>query len=45
LSQNLGAFIDGELPAEEAAEMEEHLKTCADCNAARRRLVGTSSRV
>jgi len=43
--QNLGAFIDGELPAEEAAEMEEHLKTCADCNAARRRLVGTSSRV
>jgi len=43
--QNLGAFIDGELPAEEMAEMEEHLKTCADCSAAHRRLTGTSSRV
>lgn len=43
--QNLGAFIDGELPAEEMAEMEEHLKTCADCSTAHRRLMGTSSRV
>ena len=43
--QNLGPFIDGELPPEEAAEMEEHLKTCADCSAAHRRLMGTSSRV
>jgi len=43
--ENLGSYVDGELPPEETAEMEEHLKTCADCAEAHRRLAGTSSRV
>jgi anti-sigma factor RsiW len=42
---NLGSYVDGELPAEERAEMDEHLKACAECNASHRRLADTSSRV
>jgi anti-sigma factor RsiW len=38
----LGPYVDGELPADEAADVEEHLKTCPDCASAQRRLVGTS---
>src|SRR5437762_12004492 len=41
----LGPFIDGELPPDEAALVKEHLGGCADCAAAHRRLVETSSRV
>jgi anti-sigma factor RsiW len=43
--ESLGAYIDGELPAEEAAAMKQHLETCADCATAHRRLVATSSRI
>jgi len=43
--ENLGPYIDGELPPEETAEMEEHLRTCADCAEAHRRLAGASTRV
>ena len=43
--ENLGPFVDGELPADEAAVVEEHLETCPDCAAAHRRLLGTSSRL
>src|SRR6185436_9426796 len=43
--ESLGYYIDGELPAEEAALIEEHLKTCADCAQAHRRLADTSTRV
>lgn len=43
--ESLGYFVDGELPVEEAAQIEEHLKTCADCAQAHRRLAGTSTRV
>jgi anti-sigma factor RsiW len=43
--ESLGAYIDGELPEEEASAMKQHLETCADCAAAHRRLVATSSRV
>jgi anti-sigma factor RsiW len=43
--ENLGPFIDGELPADEAALVESHLKSCQDCAAAHRRLVETSSQV
>ena len=42
---NLGPFIDGELPQDEAALIGEHLGTCADCAAAHRRLVETSSKL
>ena len=41
----LGPFIDGELPPDEAALVKDHLGGCADCAAAHRRLVETSSRV
>src|SRR6476469_5446825 len=43
--ESLGLYVDGELPPEETAEMEEHLMTGADCAEAHRRLAGTSSRV
>src|SRR5437773_12111961 len=43
--ESLGPYVDGELPPEETVEMEEHLRTCADCAEAHRRLAGTSSRV
>src|SRR3982751_5204917 len=43
--ENLGPFIDGELPADEAALVESHLKSCEDCAAVHRRLVETSSKV
>src|SRR5438105_8043260 len=43
--ESLGYFIDGELPADEAALIEEHLRTCADCARAHQRLVDTSSQV
>ncbi len=43
--ENLGAYIDGELPADEAAAIKQHLETCVDCAAAHRRLLGTSSRI
>ena len=43
--ESLGPFIDGELPPDEVALVEEHLKTCADCAAAHQRLVATSSQL
>jgi len=43
--ESLGYYVDGELPADEAAQIEEHLKTCADCAQAHRRLADTSTRV
>src|SRR5881394_2756536 len=43
--EKLGPFVDGELSAGEAALVEEHHKTCADCAAAHRRIVGTSSQL
>src|SRR6266566_1470765 len=43
--ESLGSFVDGELPADEAALIEEHLRTCDDCARAHRRLVDTSSQV
>src|SRR5438045_1173434 len=43
--ESLGPFIDGELPGEEARLFNDHLRTCADCAAAHRRLLETSSRV
>jgi len=42
---SLGAYIDGELTADEASLVEKHLETCADCSAAHRRLMTTSSRI
>jgi len=35
----LNAYVDGELAADEAAEMRDHLATCDDCAAAHTRLV------
>lgn len=29
--ERLSAYADGELPAEEAAALEEHLETCTEC--------------
>jgi anti-sigma factor RsiW len=43
--ESLGPFVDGELATDEAAVVEEHLKTCADCAAAHRRLLATSSQL
>jgi anti-sigma factor RsiW len=43
--ESLGPYLDGELPAGEAAVIEEHLKTCPDCAAAQRRLAATSSQL
>lgn len=41
--ESLGSFVDGELPADHALLMAEHLEGCADCAAAHRQLVETSS--
>jgi anti-sigma factor RsiW len=43
--EQLGPFVDGELAADEAAQMREHLRDCADCAAAHRRLVDSSSQL
>jgi anti-sigma factor RsiW len=43
--ENLGPYVDGELPADEASRVEEHLRGCADCGAAHRQLVDTSSQL
>src|SRR4051812_39107214 len=43
--ENVGPYADGELPAEERARLEEHLRSCPECAAAHRRLVDTSSQV
>src|SRR3954471_10967964 len=43
--ENLGAYVDGELPSDEASRVEEHLRGCADCRAAHRQLVDTSSQL
>lgn len=43
--ESLGPYIDGELPPGEAAEMDAHLSTCAECKVAHRRLADTSSQV
>lgn len=43
--KSLGALIDGELPAGEAARVEEHLANCPECAAARQRLLDTSARL
>ena len=43
--ESLGPYLDGELPVEEASLVEEHLRTCAECSAARQRLVSTSSKL
>ena len=39
----LTSFVDGELPAHEAAQIQEHLETCAECAREHRRLVDTSA--
>jgi anti-sigma factor RsiW len=39
----LTPFVDGELPADEAAEVDQHLKTCVDCEREHRRVIDTSS--
>jgi anti-sigma factor RsiW len=41
----LTPFIDGELPADEAAEVREHLQSCAACTREHRRLSGVSSQL
>jgi anti-sigma factor RsiW len=41
----LGTYIDGELPTDEAAQVREHLQSCADCVREHRRLLETSSLV
>jgi anti-sigma factor RsiW len=43
--ESIGPYADGELPADEAARVEEHLRSCADCAAAHRQLVDTSSQL
>jgi anti-sigma factor RsiW len=43
--ESLGPYIDGELTADEAPLIEEHLRTCTDCAAAHQRLVSTSSQL
>ncbi|MFL5527415.1 MAG: anti-sigma factor family protein [Gemmatimonadaceae bacterium] len=43
--ESLGPYVDGELPTDEAAVVEEHLTSCADCAAAHGRLVTTSSQL
>lgn len=42
---SLGPYIDGELLGAEAAVIAEHIDTCADCAAAHRRLVATTSQL
>jgi anti-sigma factor RsiW len=41
----LGAYVDRELPSDEVARVEEHLRTCSDCARAHRKLVDTSKQV
>src|SRR3954465_7137850 len=43
--ENLGPYVDGELPADEASRVEAHLRGCADCTAAHGQLVDTSSQL
>ena len=43
--ENLGAFVDRELPPDEMAQVEDHIETCADCSAAHRQMIQTSSRI
>ena len=43
--ESLGPYIDGELLADEAAVVADHLNTCPDCAAAHRRLVATSNKL
>lgn len=43
--ENLGAFLDRELPPDEMAQVEDHIETCADCSAAHRQMIQTSSRI
>ena len=42
---SLHAYIDGELSADEAAEMRDHLATCDDCAAQHTRLVEATMRL
>ncbi len=39
----LTSFVDGELPVDEMAQIQEHLQNCAECAREHRRLVDTSS--
>jgi anti-sigma factor RsiW len=41
----LGSYIDGELSADESAQVREHLQSCADCAREHRKLLDTSSLV
>lgn len=43
--ESVGPYVDGELSVDEAARVEEHLRSCAECAAAHRRLVDTSSQL
>lgn len=43
--ENLGAFVDRELPPDEMAQVQDHIETCADCAAAHRQMIQTSSRI
>jgi anti-sigma factor RsiW len=41
----LSSYIDGELSADESAQVREHLQSCADCAPEHRKLLDTSSLV
>ena len=41
----LSSYIDGELSADESAQVREHLQSCADCDREHRKLLDTSSLV
>jgi anti-sigma factor RsiW len=41
----LSSYIDGELSADESAQVREHLQSCADCAREHRKLLDTSSLV
>jgi anti-sigma factor RsiW len=43
--ESVGPYADGELPTEERARVEEHLRSCPECAAAHRRLLDTSSQL
>ncbi|HEY1951366.1 MAG TPA: anti-sigma factor [Gemmatimonadaceae bacterium] len=43
--ESIGPYFDGELSAEERAQVEEHLRDCPECTAAHRQLTETSSRL